>query len=277
MLRVFTFLSLAVTGIALSALLWDIISQGATGISVDFLRELPQGSGRAGGISSIIASTTLIVFIAVAVSLPIGLLTSVFLTLFCESNSRFATCIRMALDLLASTPSIVFGLFGSAFFCLYLGFGFSLLSGGLTLAFMILPFIVRFSEASIRELPEEHLNNAYSLGFTHTGVFFKIILPLIAPALTAAIVLSVARALSETAALLFTSGYVSRMPSSLFDSGRTLSVHIFDLSMNVPGGEKNAYSSALVLIIILVAINTATWLASTSLSKRYGVVDESKK
>ncbi len=100
-----------------------------------------------------------------------------------------------------------------------------------------------------------------ALDLSKSRVIFRILLPAATPGLVAGLLLGIGRAVAETAALIFTSGYVDRMPESLLDSGRALSIHIYDLAMNVPGGEPNAYASALVLVVMLLAINaTATWL-----------------
>ena len=268
-LKILSRLSLALLLFSLATILFNVFENGLEGLSLEFITSNPKRSGREGGVLSVIISTSIIVGIAILTALPLGLGGAFFLSMFCKQTNKLAMLIRSALDILSATPSIVFGLFGSAFFCLYLEFGFSLLAGGLTLACMILPLIVRLTESAITALPREQIENAYSLGFSKTSTFLKVILPLISAPLSAAITLAIARALSETAALLFTSGYVTRTPESLFDSGRTLSVHIFDLSMNVPGGDKNAYSSALVLLGLLIIINISTSIIKNLLSEKY--------
>ena len=164
--------------------------------------------------------------------------------------------VRWSLDTLAAVPSIVFGLFGSAFFGLTLGLGFSIASGGLTLACMILPLLIRTTEQALRSVPSEYKRDAAALGLSQFTTLRRLVLPAAAPGLAAGLVLGMGRALSETAALLFTSGYVTRMPTGLGDSGRALSVHIYDLAMNVPGATHRAYGTALVLIAILLVLNT---------------------
>jgi phosphate transport system permease protein len=166
--------------------------------------------------------------------------------------------VRRSLDVLAGVPSIVFGLFGNAFFAITLGFGYSILSGGLTLACMVLPILIRTSEQAIRAVPAEYRYAAAALGMKRATILFRVVLPVATPALAAGVVLSIGRALAETAALIFTSGYVARSPESLFDSGRSLSVHIYDLAMNVPGGGSRAYATACVLVSLLLMINIAT-------------------
>ncbi|MGQ0529114.1 MAG: PstA family ABC transporter permease, partial [Panacagrimonas sp.] len=162
---------------------------------------------------------------------------------------------------------IVFGLFGNALFCVMLGMGFSILSGGLTLACMALPLLIRATEQGLRAVPDDYRQAAAALGVSRWTVTVQVLLPAAVPGLLAGLVLGIGRALAETAALIFTSGYVDRMPSSLMDSGRAMSIHIYDLAMNIPGGERNAYGTALVLVALLLLINLAAaglarlWLA----------------
>ena len=157
-------------------------------------------------------------------------------------------------------PSIIFGLFGNACFSLFLGLGFSILSGGLTLACMVLPLLIRSIEGALRAVPDDYRSAAAALGISHAATLRRILLPVATPGIVVGLVLAVGRALAETAALLFTSGYVDRMPASVFDSGRALSVHVYDLAINVPGGERHAYATALVLALLLLAINGLTFV-----------------
>ncbi|MEK6735209.1 MAG: ABC transporter permease subunit, partial [Pseudomonadota bacterium] len=180
---------------------------------------------------------------------------AVLLAEFVSISSRFGIVVRFSLQVLAGVPSIVFGLFGNAFFSIYLGMGFSILSGGLTLACMLLPILVSTAEAGLRAVPQSYRLSAAALGISKTASLIHLLLPAAAPALAAGLLLGIGRAIAETAALIFTSGYVDRMPGSLLDSGRALALHIFDLSMNVPGGDQPAYASALVLVTLLLCIN----------------------
>ncbi len=239
-------------------LLADIISQGLTGLSWSYLIDPPQDTGRAGGIGSIIVSTGLILLVAIATSAPLGLATAILLTEFSTQKSTFAQFVERSLDVLAGIPSIVFGLFGNAFFCIYLGLGFSILSGGLTLACMALPILIRTATEGLRAVPNDYRLSAAALGMTRTSALIHLLLPAATPALVAGLMLGIGRAGAETAALIFTSGYVDRMPDSLMDSGRALSVHIYDLSMNVAGGDAKANSAALVLITLLFIINSVS-------------------
>jgi phosphate transport system permease protein len=250
-------------------LLGNIVWHGLSHVSWTFLTAPPENAGRRGGIGPILVSTSLILAVCLGVSLPIGIGTAVLLAEYTSDQSLFERMTRRSLDVLAGVPSIVFGLFGNAFFCKMLGLGFSILSGGLTLACMVLPILIRSTEEGFRAVPTSYRLSAAALGLSRTTTLVHLLLPAAVPGLLVGLVLGVGRAIAETAALIFTSGYVDRMPESLLDSGRALSIHIFDLSMNVSGGDANAYASALVLVVLLLAINgTASWLATYGLQRK---------
>ncbi len=251
----------------------DIVVHGYKEISWAFLTEEPRKAGRAGGIWPILVSTVLILAVCIVVALPLGVGTAVLLAEFTPIDSLFGRLVRRALDVLAGVPSIVFGLFGNAFFCHVLGMGFSILAGGMTLACMVLPILIRATEEGFRSVPNEYRLGAAALGLSRTSTLFRLLIPAAVPGLVAGLMLGFGRAIAETAALIFTSGYVDRMPESLMDSGRSLSIHIYDLSMNVTGGTRNAYASALVLVVLLLIINSlAFWIAERFLHRRIVVV-----
>lgn len=258
-------MSWAVFGAIVAVFGWmlgDIIAGGWQQIEPKFFTDSPASGGRAGGIAPILVSTLWIVAVALAAATPVGLATAVLLAEFTRRSRRLAGTIRLTLDILAGVPSIVFGLFGNVFFCVTLGLGFSILSGGLTLACMILPLLVRSLESGLRAVPESYRKAGAALGFCRTDALIHVLLPAATPSLLAGLVLGLGRAAAETAALIFTSGYVDRMPGSLWDSGRSLSIHIYDLAMNIPGGDRNAYGSALVLMGVLLALNGTFAVAS---------------
>jgi phosphate transport system permease protein len=246
--------ALAIFGV-FAALTADLVFHGFERLSWDFFTTGPERAGRAGGIAPIIVSTLLILAVAMGVSLPLGLGTALLLAEYTRRRNLFGRVVRRSLDVLAGVPSIVFGLFGSVFFCKILGLGFSILSGGLTLACMVLPILIRATVEGFRAVPDEYRLGTLALGYSKVSALRYILLPAAVPGLIVGIVLGIGRAIAETAALIFTSGYVDRMPDSLFDSGRSLSIHIFDLSMNISGGDSAAYASSLTLVIILLAIN----------------------
>lgn len=236
-------------------ILSDIVVASWSQMSLEFLTTSPRSAGRQGGIYPLIISTLLIVGVSLFVVLPVGLLAAIYLSKFNDCYSPYIGVVRKLIEVLAGVPSIVFGLFGNAVFSIYLGLGFSILSGGLTLACMALPLFVNSVEKGISSIPDRYYRLSKSLGVSQFTLYKNILFPLALPSILVGIVLSVGRSLAETAALIFTSGYVDRMPESLFDSGRSLSIHIYDLAMNVPGGDINAYKSSFVLIALIVLIN----------------------
>ncbi len=250
-------------------ILGDLVRHGAGQLSWSFLLDSPSSAGRAGGIGPILVSTAWILAVCLAVSLPLGFGTAVMLAEVTASESAFGRLVRRSLDVLAGVPSIVFGLFGNALFCVYLGLGFSILSGGLTLACMVMPLLIRSAEEGLRAGPREYRLGGAALGLSRSRILLYLLLPAATPGLVVGLVLGFGRAIAETAALIFTSGYVDRMPESIHDSGRALSIHIYDLGVNIPGGEANAYATALVLVAILLVTNSAASLAGDRLRRRH--------
>lgn len=234
-----------------------LVREGVGSLSWEFLVGPVADSGRSGGIGPILVSTLAIVGGALAAALPLGIGAAVWLSEQAPPGSRRGRWTQAGIDALAAVPSIVFGLFGLAFFCRFLGLGFSLLSGALTLALMILPLLVRTTRAALEALPGGLRPAAAALGLTRATALWRILLPAAAPGILAGATLGIARALAETAALVFTSGYATRWPATPLDSGRALSVHVYDLAMNVPGGAAAAAASALVLLVLVLLVNAA--------------------
>lgn len=249
-------IALTIVGL-LSWILLDIAIRGLLLVGPSFLWETPRDAGRSGGIGPMIVSTLALLLVTLCVACPLSLATAIGLAEYSRGDHLVSRLTRRSLEGLAAVPSIVFGLFGNAFFCVTLGLGYSILAGGLTLACMALPIMILTTEQALRSVPAELNQASAALGLSRTTTLLRVQLPIAAPALGAGLVLGLGRALAETAALLFTAGYVSRTPESLLDSGRALSVHIFDLAMNVPGGSPRASATAVVLIALLLLVNLA--------------------
>jgi len=250
-------------------LLLEIIRAGCAEVSWEFLTARPRDAGRAGGIGTVLISTALVLTVCLAVSIPVGVGAATWLSEFTTPGSRRARFVTGCVDLLASVPSIIFGLFGMVFFSRMMGLGLSILSGGLTLACMVLPIVIQTTHAGLRSASNELRLGAAALGLSRTSTLWYLLFPAATHGVVAGLLLSLGRAMAETAALIFTSGYATRMPESLLDSGRTLSVHIYDLAINVTGGESRAYASAFVLLILLLIVNlTTSSLAELWLRKR---------
>lgn len=248
----------ALLGFVLFAwLVGDLVRLGLPRLSGEFLTGEVEDAGRSGGIGPLLVSTLWILACCLALAVPLGTGCALWLSEFVRRGSAVARLVTGGVDLLASVPSIVFGLFGMVFFAQTLGLGFSILSGGLTLACMILPILVRTTLTALESLPADLRPASAALGLSKTTATARVLLPAALPGIVVGITLGIGRALSETAALLFTSGYSTRMPESLSDSGRALSVHIYDLALNVANGGPMASSTALVLLALILVVNFA--------------------
>ncbi len=246
---------LALVMVPVALMVTALWQQSADVLSVGFLLEDPGRAGRSGGIAALLISTGWILALCLLVAVPVGLGCALYLSESLPADSRRAQWLGGVLDMLAAVPSIVYGLFGYQFFAITLGLGFSILSGALALSLMVLPLMIRSAEQAMRAVPMGYRQARDALALSRWGWVRRILLPCAAPGIAVGIILSAGRALAETAVLLFTAGYVLRRPDSLFDSGRTLSVHIYDLAMNVPGGMPRAAATAVVLVALLVALN----------------------
>jgi phosphate transport system permease protein len=250
-------LATAATLVILIFVIVFILRKGLPAIDAEFLFTKPQDMGRAGGILPTIVASVLLPLIAVAIAAPLGVSTAVYLTEYTR-ESRVTRMIRFGADCLAGIPSILFGLFGFIFFVTILHMGWSLLSGGLTLALMILPTIIRTTEEAIRAVPNSYREVSYSLGATRFRTTAKVVLPNALPGIVTGIMLGVGRSIGETAAVIFTAGSSLRMPASIFDSARTMSVHFYILAREGLSSEK-AYGTAAVLIISVLAVNLVAY------------------
>lgn len=262
--------SVLIVAVVFLWLVGDILIKGASAVSWDFLLSPVMNSGRSGGIAPVLVSTACIVAVALTVAFPLALASAILIAEFLPRTGTLTRLVVVSLDVLAGMPSVVFGLFGNALFNQLLGFGYSLLSGGLTLACMVLPFMIKVNVDGLRAVPQRYREAGNALAMSRASTLWHVLLPVALPGIIAGVLLGLGRALAETAALLFTSGYVTRMPESLMDSGRTISIHVYDLAMNVAGGDQMAYASALVLVVLLILINSAVvhiggWIQRRSL------------
>lgn len=241
------------------SLLLTVFGEGISVLDWGFLIGEPEQAGRSGGIGPMILSTAWVLLICLGLAVPLGLGTALFLVEQVHPDSRLNLTLQWALDGLGAVPSVVFGLFGHRLFVIELGWGYSLLAGGSTLACMVLPLFIRGCEQALRDCPNSYRQAAAGLAISRVGYLRRILLPFAAPGIAAALVLSAGRALAETAVLLFTAGYVMRWPESLLDSGRTLAVHIYDLAMNVSGGSPASAATALILLGFALIIQLVAW------------------
>lgn len=230
-----------------------ILEKGLPVVRLSFLLDFPKDMGKEGGIFPTIIASVILPILAILIAVPLGVGTAIYLTEYTR-ETRATQIIRFGTDCLAGIPSIIFGLFGFIFFVTILKMGWSLLSGGLTLALMILPTIIRTSEEAIRSVPYVYREVSYSLGATRLRTVRKVVLPNALPGIVTGIMLSIGRCIGETAAVIFTAGVALRLPTNLFDSARTMSVHFYILAREGISLE-NAYGTAAVLIISILLIN----------------------
>jgi len=239
--------------VILTAIIVYILIKGLPVISWQFLTDIPRSMGRLGGISSTIVGTILITVVAIIIAAPFGIGTAFYLVEYTREN-MITRIIRFSAESLAGIPSIVYGLFGFIFFVIYLGLGWSIVSSGLTLAFMILPTIIRTSEEAIRAVPLSYREVSFSLGATKWQTIIRAVFPSAIQGIVNGVILSVGRCVAETAAVILTAGSALRMPESLFSPTRTMAVHFYILAREGIS-MKNAYGTAALLIILIFLIN----------------------
>lgn len=233
-----------------------ILVKGFPVLNLDFLITDPVDSGKSGGIAPMIVSTIIVTVVAVLVAAPLGVGAAVFIEEYTK-ESFFVKLIRFGSETLASIPSIVFGLFGLAFFVVFLNMGWSLFSGGLVLAFMALPTILQVSEVAIAAVPKSYAEGSLALGASKWQTVYQVILPAAIPGITTGVILGMARAMSEAAAILFVVGSALAMPLSIFDPGRPLPLHLYVLATEGVSLD-NAYGTAAVLVLLVLIITVVT-------------------
>ncbi|MDD7643604.1 MAG: phosphate ABC transporter permease PstA [bacterium] len=205
--------------------------------------------------------------LTLVVAIPFGIGSAIYLVEYASSKNRFVPVIRMTAETLTGIPSIVYGLFGMLFFNSM--FGISMLSGALTLAIMVLPVIMRTTEEALLSVPKSYREGSFGLGAGKLRTIFKIVLPAAMPGIFSGIVLSIGRIVGETAALIYTAGTFTKAASSIFNSGRTLSVHMYLLSKEGLNTDQ-AYATAVVLLVLVIFINFISGRIASGVQKQHG-------
>ncbi|WP_437965182.1 phosphate ABC transporter permease subunit PstC [Sorangium sp. So ce260] len=267
--RVLLWSMMAATLLVLLVIVGFVLERGIPHLSWTFLSTAPSDSGRGGGIFPMFVGTLAVTSLAVLLATPLGLGTAIFLTEYTREG-RLTRVLRFGAECLAGVPSILFGLFGFVFFVITLGLGWSILAAGLTLAFMILPTVIRTSEEAIKAVPRVHREVSLSLGASKWQTIVRVVLPSAIPGILTGVILGVGRSISETAAVIFTAGssLPRAVPTSLFDGTRTLSVHFYQLAREAISAE-NAYATAALLVLSILAINVAAYALMDRFMRRY--------
>lgn len=214
-----------------------------------------------------IINTVIITVLSLLIAVPLGIFSAIYLVEYAKRGNKFVSIVRVTAETLSGIPSIVYGLFGYLLFVIACGFSYSVLAGALTLAIMVLPIILRTTEEALKAVPDSYREGSFGLGAGRLRTVFKIVLPSAVPGILSGVILSIGRIVGETAALIYTSGTVAGIPSSLFSSGRTLSVHMYAL-LSEGLYTKQAYATAVVLLIMVIGINALSNFLAKKITMR---------
>lgn len=254
----------AAVAAALAAIVIFILWKGLPAITWDLLFGA-SGNGHYTLLPAFV-STGMIIFLTLTVALPLGVSAAIYLVEFSKKGSKIVKAIRLFTDTLAGIPSIVFGLFGMIFFVDVLGFGYSILSGSLTMVLIVLPTVIRSTEESLLAVPDALREGSLALGASKVRTIFKIVLPSALPGIVTAMILSVGRIVGESAALIYTAGAVGYVPSGFGDAGSTFAVMMWMFSSEGLYMD-SAYATAAVLLILVAILNLAVYLAEKFLKR----------
>ena len=214
-------------------------------------------------------NTILMTLISLLLAVPVGIGAAIFLTEYAKRGNKLVGIVRVTAETLSGIPSVVYGLFGALFFVKFLGLGLSLISGALTLSIMILPLIMRTAEEALLAVPDSFREGSFGLGAGKLRTVFRVVLPSAVPGILSGVILGTGRIIGESAALIFTAGTVAQAAGSLFDSARTLSVHMYVIS-----GEglyiDQTYATAVVLLVVVIIINGVSELIAKKIGKDKG-------
>jgi phosphate transport system permease protein len=258
--------SLVLVILLLFAILVYIGVQSAGYLNFSFIL----GSGD-GGILPMVVTTLYVTLLSLGIALPVGVMTAIYLNEY-AGKTGLIHIIRLAIETLAGIPSILYGLFGLIFFCRFFKFGQSIAAGGATLSIMILPVIIRTTEESLKTIPGELRSASLSLGATRFQTILHITLPGALPGILTSAILAIGRVVGESAPVLLTVGITRNLPKSLFDSGRTLTIHLYYLTKEAinPDDFGKAFATAGVLIILVALVNRAATGIAGRFNRKWG-------
>jgi len=252
--------------------LYDIGSKGGGAISWEFLTKAPRRGMTQGGIFPAIMGTFLVTIVTAILAVPLGMFAAIYLNEYAR-QSKLTRIIRLSIRNLSGVPSIVYGLFGVILFVNILKFGTSILSAGLTLGLLTLPWTITASEEALKTVPNSYREGALALGATKWQSIRTNVLPYALPGILTGTVLGIARAAGETAPIMFTGAafYLPYLPKSLGDQFMALPYHLYimatqhhDISLVRP----LAYGTALVLIALVLGMNMAAIILRFRLRRR---------
>ncbi|MCK5348231.1 MAG: phosphate ABC transporter permease PstA [Desulfobacula sp.] len=259
-------------GAALAVIVYFILSRGWRAISWEFLTKAPKDSMTAGGILPCIVGTIALCLVTILVALPIGVASAVYLNEY-AAQGKLVRLIRLGINNLAGVPSIVFGLFGLAFFCIVLKMGVSAASGGLTLGIMTLPVIIGASEEALRSVPNTYREASLAMGATKWQTIRKVVLPVAFPGIITGSILGISRAAGETAPIMYTGAvfFTPELPASILDEVMALPYHIYVLATagtQIEATRHLQYGTALVLILLVFGMNLSAIILRAKMRKK---------
>lgn len=214
-----------------------------------------------------IINTLLLTALALIIATPLGIFAAIYMVEYAKAGNKIVGIVRVTAETLSGIPSIVYGLFGMLFFVSTCKFGYSLLSGALTVAIMVLPTIMRTTEEALLAVPKNFREGSFGLGAGKLRTVFKVVLPSAVPGILSGIILATGRIVGETAALIYTAGTVAKVPENVFSSVRTLSVHMYNLSkegLNID----QAYATAVILLVLVILINMLSGFVAKKLAAK---------
>lgn len=246
-----------------------ILINGLPVIDWEFLTSSPTNGGRDGGIFPAIVGSLELIAGTALIAFPIGILTGIYLNEYAR-DTKYTRIIREAIDLLNGTPSIVFGMFGMIIFVRYAGLGYSMLAGWVTLAFMILPVIIRTTEEAMKSVPPELREASRAMGATKWKTIYKVVIPAAMGGIVTGSILSIGRAAGETAPIMLTAAVISQpsLAGSIFDPVMALPLHLYHLAMDLPGTTDLQYATATVLLFVVLIFFVAASLIRSHYNKK---------
>lgn len=263
-LRVLIYAAAAITFAVLLFLLAYILINGVPNLKPS-LFSLEYNTENASLMPALI-NTVIMTFLSLIIAIPFGIFSAIFLVEYAKKGNRFVGIIRLTTETLQGIPSIVYGLFGMLFFVTALGWGYSILAGAFTMSIMILPLIMRTTEEALKAVPDTYREGSFGLGAGKLRTIFRIVLPAAVPGIMAGVILAIGRIMGETAALMYTAGTVPDIAATPMSSGRTLAVHMYNLSSEGLYMDQ-AYATAVILLVVVVAMNALSAFAARKLTK----------
>ncbi len=259
-------------GIGLAIIVFFMVKNGWRAITWEFLTQAPTDSMTKGGIMPCIIGTLFLSLGAIAVALPIGVASAIYLNEYARPG-KFLRIVRLGINNLAGVPSVVFGLFGLAFFVIYLKMGESILAGSLTLGALTLPVIIGSTEEALKSVPNTYREASLGLGATKWQTIYRVVLPAAMPGILTGAILGLSRAAGETAPIMFTAAvfFTPNLPTSVFDKIMALPYHIYVLATagtDIDLTRPLQYGTSLVLIALVLGMNMIAIIWRARLRKR---------